>query len=351
MVSGPESQPGNQLQGHHRAAVVAGVGSWLPARVVTNHDLSAELDTSDEWIRSRTGIAQRHVIDEGMATSDLAVEAGFRALKSAGASDVDAVLVATTTPDRPCPATAPDVAGRLGLGPVPAFDVAAVCSGFVYSLAVASGFIAAGIAERVLVIGADAYSTILDPQDRTTRAVFGDGAGAVVLRAGTADEEGALGPYDLGSDGSLADLITIPAGGSRQRSAPGQSVERADHYFQMQGKRVYRNAVAHMSQSARRVLASAGWSADTLDHVVAHQANQRILDAVAAELDVPGERVVSQIERVGNTSAASIPLALADAAASGTLRPGQRVLLTAFGGGLTWASTVLRWPDVTAVTS
>ena len=201
MVSGPESQPGNQLQGHHRAAVVAGVGSWLPARVVTNHDLSAELDTSDEWIRSRTGIAQRHVIDEGMATSDLAVEAGFRALKSAGASDVDAVVVATTTPDRPCPATAPDVAGRLGLGPVPAFDVAAVCSGFVYSLAVASGFIAAGIAERVLVIGADAYSTILDPQDRTTRAVFGDGAGAVVLRAGTADEEGALGPYDLGSDG------------------------------------------------------------------------------------------------------------------------------------------------------
>jgi 3-oxoacyl-[acyl-carrier-protein] synthase-3 len=201
------------------------------------------------------------------------------------------------------------------------------------------------------VIGADTYSTILDPQDRATRAVFGDGAGAVVLRAGTSDEEGALGPFDLGSDGSLADLISIPAGGSRQRSTPDAPVERADHYFQMRGKRVFRKAVDRMADSARQVLDRVGWDTEALDHVVAHQANQRILDAVAEELGVPGERIVSNIERVGNTSAASIPLALADAARLGTLRPGHRVLLTAFGGGLTWGSTVLRWPDVPAVTA
>ncbi|MEC3977522.1 beta-ketoacyl-ACP synthase III [Amycolatopsis sp. H20-H5] len=329
-----------------RSAVIAGIGSWLPNHVVTNEDLAAQLDTSDEWIRSRTGIGTRHVIDEGMATSDLAVEAGSRALKSAGCPDVDGVLVATTTPDRPCPATAPDVASRLGLGSVPAFDIAAVCSGFVYGLAVASGLIALGALERVLVIGADAYSTILDPRDRTTRAVFGDGAGAVVLRAGHADEDGALGPFDLGSDGALADLITIPAGGSRQRSSPDRPVEREDVYFQMQGKKVFKNAVARMSESAREVLGRSGWTVEDVDHVVAHQANQRILNAVAAELGVPGERVVSNIERVGNTSAASIPLALVDAARSGALRPGDRVLLTAFGGGLTWGSTTLRWPDV-----
>ncbi|MGP4110480.1 beta-ketoacyl-ACP synthase III [Streptomyces sp. 4N509B] len=337
--------------GGRPAAVVAGIGTWLPPRVVTNDDLAAELDTSDAWIRTRTGIARRHVIDSGMATSDLAVEAGSRALKSAGGPDADAVLVATTTPDRPCPATAPDVASRLGLGAVPAFDVAAVCSGFVYGLAVASGLIADGIARRVVVIGADTYSTILDPGDRTTRAVFGDGAGAVVLRAGTADEPGAVGPFDLGSDGSLAELITVPAGGSRQRSTPGAPVDPGDHYFQMQGKRVFRGAVEHMAQSARSVLSRAGWSLEQVDHVVAHQANQRILDAVAEELGLARDRMVSNIEHVGNTSAASIPLALADAARAGVLRPGARLLLTAFGGGLTWGSTVLRWPiGVSAVT-
>ncbi|MGW7292689.1 beta-ketoacyl-ACP synthase III [Streptomyces xiamenensis] len=325
-----------------RAAVLAGIGSWLPPRIVTNEELAGELDTSDAWIRTRTGIGSRHVSAPGTATSDLAVEAGGRALKSAGAAEADAVLVATTTPDRPCPATAPEVASRLGLGTVPAFDVAAVCSGFVYGLAVASGLIASGSARRVLLIGADTYSTILDPADRTTRAVFGDGAGAVVLRAGEASEAGALGPFDLGSDGAFADLITVPGGGSRQPVG-------GDRYFRMQGKKVFRRAVAQMASSSRAVLERTGWTVADVDRVVAHQANQRILDAVAAELGVPAERVVSQIERVGNTSAASIPLALADAALGGGLRPGHRVLLTAFGGGLTWGSTVLRWPDVTPV--
>lgn len=328
------------------AAVVAGLGTWLPPRIVTNADLARRLDTSDEWIRSRTGIARRHVLEPGMATSDLAVEAGGRALKSAGGGAVDAVLLATTTPDHPCPATAPAVASRLGLAGVPGFDVGAVCSGFVYALAAGAGLIAAGTAARVLVIGADAFSTILDPDDRTTTAIFGDGAGAVVLRAGTAGEPGALGPFDLGSDGDLADLITIAAGGSRQRSGGGPAAE-GDHYFRMRGKAVFRHAVVRMAGSARTVLDRAGWRVDEVDQFVAHQANARILDALAEELTLPPERVVRNIDAVGNTAAASIPLALGDAARQGRLRAGQKVLLTAFGGGLAWGSTVLRWPDLT----
>ena len=338
----------NQPGGTGRAAVVAGLGSALPSRVVSNEELSRRLDTSDEWIRTRTGVEQRHIIDPGMATSDLAVVAGSRALKSADTTDVGAVVLATTTPDRPCPATAPDVADRLGVSAVPAFDVSAVCSGFVYGLAVGAGMIATQVANSVLVIGADTYSTILNPEDRTTAAIFGDGAGAVVLRAGTPDEHGALGPFDLGSDGSLADLITIPAGGSRQRSS-GEPVEPGDRYFQMQGRRVFRNAVFRMVNSARAVLDRAGWQVSDVHRLVAHQANSRILTAVAKELALPMDRVVSNIARVGNTSAASIPLALGDAVLEGVLRPGQRVLLTAFGGGLTWGSTVLTWPGVPAI--
>jgi 3-oxoacyl-[acyl-carrier-protein] synthase III len=328
--------------------VVTGIGSALPSRVVTNEELSSRLDISDEWIRSRTGIRARHFIDPGMATSDLGVAAGQAALKSAGATEVDAVLLATTTPDRPCPATAPDIASRLGLGEVPAFDIAAVCSGFVYGLAVGGGLVTSGIARSVLVIGADTYSTILNPEDRTTAPIFGDGAGAVVLRAGAAGELGALGPFDLGSDGTRADLITIPAGGSRQRSSP-DSVPDGDQYFQMQGRKVFKHAVLRMAASARKVLSAAGWELSEVDHLVAHQANERILEELASELGLPADRVVSHIAGVGNTSAASIPLALVDAAEAGRLRPGQRVLLTAFGGGLTWGSTLLRWPAIQAV--
>ena len=336
------------LTAHDTAAVITGIGSALPSRVVTNEELSSRLDTSDEWIRSRTGIRARHVIDPGMATSDLGVAAGEAALKSAEAPEVDAVLLATTTPDRPCPATAPDIASRLGLGVVPAFDISAVCSGFVYGLAVEGGLVAGGIARSVLVIGADTYSTILNPEDRNTTPIFGDGAGAVVLRAGTADELGALGPFDLGSDGALADLITVPAGGSRQRSSP-DPVPDGDRYFQMQGPKVFKNAVLRMAASARKVLARAGWELSDVDHLVAHQANSRILEELAGQLELSADRVVSNIADVGNTSAASIPLALVDAAQAGRLHPGQRVLLTAFGGGLTWGSTLLRWPDIRAV--
>lgn len=331
-----------------RAAVVAGLGATVPSRVVTNDMLAARLDTSDEWIRRRTGIRQRHVVEPGGATSDLAVDAGALAIKSAahnGVEGADMVVLATTTPDHRCPATAPEVATRLGLRGVAAFDVAAVCSGFVYGLAVGAGAIAAGHVERVLVIGAEAFTTIINPEDRTTAAIFGDGAGAIVLRAGAADEPGALLGFDLGSDGSNAQLIIVPAGGSRQRSDPNPP-EPGSEYFTMQGAAVFRNAVVRMTESARIVLGQTGWVIDEVDWFVGHQANIRILTAVADELGLPHSRAVINVDRVGNTSAASIPLALADAAADGRLQAGHRVLLTAFGGGLTWGSATLRWPDL-----
>ncbi|MEY9908398.1 3-oxoacyl-[acyl-carrier-protein] synthase-3 [Catenulispora sp. MAP12-49] len=325
------------------AAVLAGLGAYVPPRVVTNEELTRELDTSDQWIFSRTGIRQRHVVEPGTATADLAAEAGARALKSAEASAVDAVVLATATPDRPCPATAPDVAARLGLGGIAAFDVAAVCSGFVYGLWVAAGAIATG-AERVLLIAADTFSTITDPADRATRVIFGDGAGAVVLRRGTAGEPGALGPIDLGSDGTQAELIMIPGGGSLRPA--GTPDGQASPYFTMRGRTVFRIAVERMTASSRTVLARAGWSADDVDLLVAHQANARITEALGERLGIAAACRASNIAKVGNTASASIPLALADAAAQGTLRPGHRVLMTAFGGGAAWGSAALVWPDL-----
>jgi 3-oxoacyl-[acyl-carrier-protein] synthase III len=312
-----------------RTAVLAGLGGWVPPTVLTNDELAEQLDTSDEWIRTRTGIRQRFVIDAGMSTSDIAVEAGRRALESAEVTGADLVVLATSTPDHPCPATAPEVASRLGLGEVPAFDVAAVCTGFVYGLATAASMIGTGVASSALVIGADTFSTILDPRDRTTRAIFGDGAGAVVLRAGRTGEPGALLGFELGSDGSQADLIMV-----------------ADRYFVMQGRPVFRSAVTRMSESSRKLAERIGWSPAKVDRLVAHQANIRILNAVAGELGLPTDRVVANLDRVGNTVAASIPLALVDAAKSGQLVPGHRLLLCGFGGGLTWGAAALEFPTL-----
>ncbi|MFG2121794.1 beta-ketoacyl-ACP synthase III [Streptomyces sp. NPDC048710] len=326
-----------------RAAVIAGVGGYVPPRVVTNEELAQRLDTSDSWIRTRTGIARRHVVEAGTTTSDLAVEAGLRALKNAGADGADLVIVATTTPDRPCPATAPTVAARMGLTDVPAYDVAAVCSGFLYALQAGAASVTSGFAERVLVVGAESFSTILDPTDRTTSVIFGDGAGAVLLRAGTPEEPGAVLDMHLGSDGSMADLITVRGGGAEERSR-GAEPRPEDRYFRMDGKAVFFAAVRRMAQSSRTVLARTGWEVADVDRLVGHQANTRIIHAVAEQLGLPPERAVLNIDRVGNTSAASIPLALADGLADGTLTAGHRVLLTAFGGGATWGSATLTWP-------
>ncbi|MEV5448339.1 beta-ketoacyl-ACP synthase III [Streptomyces sp. NPDC052535] len=333
-----------------RASVVAGIGSCLPSRCVTNAELERTMDTSDAWIRARTGIAQRYVAEDGTHTSDLAVGAAERALKSARLTPdaIDAVIVATTTPDRPCPATAPTVAARLGAGPITAFDVAAVCSGFLYGLAAGSGLIASGAAERVLVIGAETFSRILNPEDRSTSVIFGDGAGAVVLRAGEADETGALGPLRLGSDGTGVDLITVPAGGPPR---PGETApaDSADRYFTMEGKRVFWLAVQRMGECAASVLDRAGWRLEDVDWLVSHQANHRITARLADEIGIPRQRSVGNIAEVGNTAAASIPLALDHAHAQGTIRPGDRILLTAFGGGLTWGAAALTWPAIDPV--
>jgi 3-oxoacyl-[acyl-carrier-protein] synthase-3 len=326
-------------------AVMAGLGGALGPEVVPNERLAARVGSTDEWIRSRTGVSERRFATPGMGVSDLAVEAGAGALQNAGVSGVDVLLVATTTPDRVCPATAPAVASRLGLSGIGAFDVGAVCSGFVYGLAAGTGLISAGVARSVLVVGADVFSSILDFADRSTAVIFGDGAGAVVLRAGQPGEPGAVGPFDLGSDGDGHDLITVRAGGSRQRLS-GVAAKPEDHFFAMAGKEVFWRAVRAMGQSSRAVLDRAGWKVDDIDHLVCHQANARILGHVADELGIDRDRNISNIHRLGNTAAASIPLALHQAHAAGVLKTGDRVLLTAFGGGLAWGSAVLTWPSL-----
>ncbi|WP_306321409.1 MULTISPECIES: beta-ketoacyl-ACP synthase III [unclassified Streptomyces] len=334
------------------AAVISGLGGALPADVVTNDDLCRTLDSTHEWIETRTGISERRMVAPGQSTRDLAVEAGARALKSAGQDTVDVVVVATTSADRLCPAVAPEVASSLGLGTVAAYDLTSACSGFLYGLASAVGHIASGVAESVLFIGAEAFTTMVDPRDRSTRPIFGDGAGAVVLRAGSPDEPGAIGPFDLGSDGSLADLLAIPAGGSRQRSASGGPVGDAapvpseDWYLHMEGRPLYVQAVERMAASSRAVLDRAGWSVGDVAVFAGHQANVRIVRAVAEELELPDDRVPVNIDRVGNTLAASIPLLLIDAAVRGNLTAGDKVLLSAFGAGLSWGSTTLTWPEI-----
>lgn len=322
-----------------------GIGSCLPPRAVSNDELAAKLDTSNEWIWSRTGITQRYAAGPGTATSDLAVGAAERALKSSGEPVVDAVVVATTTPDRPCPATAPGVAARLGLTGAAAYDIAAACSGFIYGLATACGLIANGTAGRILVIGAETYSSILDPADRSTSVIFGDGAAAVTLRAGKPGEPGAIGPFDLGSDGDGRDLATVRAGGSEQRLS-GVPPAPGDHYLAMSGQEIFRHAVLRMAESARSVLARAGLGIHEVEWLVGHQANIRILRQLADELGISPGRSIVNIASVGNTAAASIPMVLADAHAVGTLQPGDRILLTAFGAGLTWGSAMLTWPDL-----
>lgn len=329
-------------------AVIEGLGGWLPPGVTTNADLSEALDVPPDWIAARTGVNERRSVGKGMSTRDLAVQAGLRALKSSGQTQVDAVVVATTSPDRLCPAVAPEVAARLGLGEVAAFDLTSACSGFVYGLATCAGLIVSGVARRVLFIAAEAFTPFVNPRDRATRPLFGDGAGAVVLRRGSEEEPGALGTFDLGSDGGRADLLAIPNGGSRHRSSSGVEGLAAgdDWYLRMDGRLIYFHAIARMTRSARAVLDRCGWSVSDVDWFIGHQANARIVRAVAEELVIPDHRVAQNIERVGNTLAASIPLLLNEVAARGQLVAGQRVLLSAFGAGLSWGTAAVTWPNI-----
>ena len=324
-----------------RRAVVAGVGHHLPERVVENAWFADQLgmDTSDEWIRSRSGIERRHFAAEGEVTSDLAVAAARRALADGGwaADDVDAIVVATSTPDLTFPATATIVQQKLGMTRGFAYDVQAVCAGFVFALGNANALIVAGQADRVLVIGAETFSRILNWEDRTTAVLFGDGAGAVLLEAregqGTSDDRGILA-VDLHSDGRHRGILNVSGGVS--------STGTAGH-LTMQGREVFRHAVEKLHRSTLDVCAKAGVSIDAIDRVVPHQANVRIIAKTADKLGVPMDKVVVTVADHGNTSAASIPLAMGVAKARGQLNPGDLVVTEAIGGGLSWGAAAIRW--------
>jgi len=318
---------------------VMGCGSFLPRTILTNAELAKRVDTSDEWIRERTGIQQRHIVAKGEMTSDLALQAARNALHDAkiDAHDLDLIVVATTTPDETFPATATRLQARLGMKRGAAFDVQAVCSGFIYGMAVADNFIKAGQAKTVLVVGAESMSRLLDWKDRTTCVLFGDGAGAVVLQAhrghGNHSDRGVLNTK-LYSDGRLHDLLYVDGGPS--------STQTTGH-LRMQGKEVFRHAVTNISAAITASVEEAGFKISDIDWFVPHQANQRILDGTARKLGIPASKVVSTVAQHGNTSAASVPLALASAVQDGRIHKGQLVLLEAMGGGFTWGASLIRW--------
>jgi 3-oxoacyl-[acyl-carrier-protein] synthase-3 len=319
-------------------SVVMGCGAYLPAKTVTNADLAALVDTSDDWIAQRTGIRERHIAADGEKTSDLALAAANRALASAGVagSDIDLIVLATTTADQTFPATAVRVQQALGMDAGAAFDIQAVCSGFVYALAVADNFLRVGQAKRALVIGAETFSRILDWTDRGTCVLFGDGAGAVVIEAQSEAEAGGRGIISthLHSDGRFQDILYVD-GGPSTTGTVGK--------LRMNGKEVFRHAVQRLADVVDETLAANNMTADDIDWLVPHQANQRIIDSTARKLNLPIARVVSTIARHGNTSAASIPLALAEAVGDGRIKQGDLVLTEAMGGGLTWGAALVRW--------
>lgn len=326
------------------AVGILGLGSYLPERVLTNADLERLVDTSDEWIVTRTGIRERHIVADGEATSDLATRAAQRALADAGlqASDLDLIIVATISPDMPFPATANIVQDRLGAPGVPGFDLSAGCSGFVYGLAVGAQFVGTGLYRHVMVIGADTLSRLTDWTDRTTCVLFGDGAGAAVL--GPVPEGRGFLSFTLGGDGSGASLLRIDAGGSRCPTT-AETVAARQQYIKMAGNEVFKFGVRAMADATIDVIAKAGLSASDIDLLVPHQANVRIMDAAARRLEIPAERVVSDVHRCGNTSAASIPIALDEARRQGRVKDGATLVFVGFGAGLTWAAAALRWCD------
>lgn len=317
-----------------RRSVITGTGSALPPGPVTNADLEARLDTSDAWIIERTGIRERRIAEPHVKTSDLAVEAAQKAMAAAGVgpADIDLVVVATATPDDTFPATATRVQARLGIGQGAAFDVAAVCSGFVYAITVADALLRTGAHSRALVIGAELFSRILDWEDRATAVLFGDGAGAVVLEAQESADRGLIAAR-LHADGRHGDLLYVD-GGPGSTGAVGK--------LRMKGREVFRHAVGNLASVTEEVLADAGLTAQDLDWIVPHQANARILEATAKKLGLPMDRVVMTVGSHANTSAASVPLALDTAVRDGRIKPGQLCLLEAMGGGFTWGAVLLR---------
>jgi 3-oxoacyl-[acyl-carrier-protein] synthase-3 len=323
-------------------ASIAGWGTAVPDTRLTNADLERRVDTSDEWIVERTGIRERRIAGKHETTASLAIEAGTAAIKQAGITpeEVDLLIVATASPEQPIPHTGAFVGEGLGAR-CGSFDLSAGCAGFVYSLVTGAALLQAGNLDYVLVIGAETLSRIIDPTDRGTCILFGDGAAAFVLEASSDDAPGLLA-WDLGCDGSATGLLEIPAGGSRRPTTP-ETVGEGLHYLKMQGQEVFRRAVRAVVDSAKTTLERAGLTAADVDWFVPHQANRRIIEAAASRLEIPMERTIVNIERYGNTSAASIPLAIDEAIDDGRITDGDVVLVSGFGAGMSWASAALRW--------
>jgi 3-oxoacyl-[acyl-carrier-protein] synthase-3 len=324
-------------------AKIIGTGSYTPEKILTNQDLEKLVDTSDEWIKSRTGISQRHIAVKGQATSDLCVASAQNALEMANISsdDIDLLLVGTVTPDYKLPSLACIVQKKLGLKNAATMDIVAACSGFIYGLAIARAHIISGIYKNIMVIGAEMLSSVTNYEDRNTCVLFGDGAGAAILTA-TEEDTGILATY-MKSDGNLADLLCIPAGGSHTPYSRNGDTPWSDYFIQMRGNEVFKHAVRHMGDAAKRVIAEAGLTNDQIDWMIPHQANIRIIKATADRVGVPMEKVFMNIEKYGNTSAASVPLALDEAVRSGLIKTGDNIVSVAFGGGLTWGAVLFRW--------
>jgi 3-oxoacyl-[acyl-carrier-protein] synthase-3 len=325
------------------AISITGIGAYAPEHVVTNDDLSKLMDTSDEWIVERTGIHERRVAADDQALSDIALPAARAALAQAGleAGTIDLLIVATITPDMAFPSAGAIIADELGATDAAAYDLSAGCTGFMYAVAQGYGMVAAGLASHALVVGGDVLSRILDWSDRGTAVLFGDGAGAVVLER--VSEGGFLG-FELGADGSGGPQLYLPAGGSRS-PATAETVAEHKHYVQMNGREVFKFATRILVTSAEKVLAECGKTIDDVDVYIPHQANVRIIDHAAEKLGIPKEKIVVNVERYGNTSSGSIPLALADAQAEGRLQEGALVLMTGMGAGLTWGSGLIEWTN------
>jgi 3-oxoacyl-[acyl-carrier-protein] synthase-3 len=325
-----------------RSVGIIGTGKYVPEKVLTNADLEKMVDTNDEWIVSRTGIRERHIATPEQATSDLAYEAAVRALESAGmtADQLELIIVATITPDTSFPSTACILQDKLGAKNAAAFDLSAACSGFVYSMATAKGFIQTGMYKNALVIGADTLSRITDYTDRNTCVLFGDGAGAVIV--GEVPEGRGFLSFDLGAEGAGGDLLKLAAGGSRLPASEA-TVQGKQHYIYMNGREVFKFAVRVMGSATEEVLRKAGKTKEDIDLFVPHQANIRIIQSAMQRLDLPEEKCVINVDKYANTSAASIPLALVEAAEEGRIKEGDTVLLVGFGGGLTWGASVLVW--------
>ncbi len=324
------------------AVEVAGLGAWAPPQVVTNDDLSKRLDTSDEWITQRTGIRERRIAADGETTLMMAEKAARQALQDAKltAKDLDLIIVCTVTPEHTLPSTSCELQAALGCDWIPAFDLAAACSGFIYGLTTAAQFIQAGTAKTVLVVGAETMTRITDQEDRATAILFGDAAGAAVLRKATKPEQQILA-VNIGADGDRAKMIWVPAGGSCLPTTPTGLAERLQ-YMRMSGREVYKFAVTQMQAILAKTLEDAGVSVDDVALFVPHQSNLRIIESACDKIGMPMERVMVNIDRYGNSSAASVPLALTEAWQTGRLKRGDLVMLLGFGAGLTWGSALLR---------